>query len=118
MSTIVLQSTSEGLVVPPEVLEGAGIGPGELLELVRLPGPQEIVHRALRFTVWKLGDAIGVGKPAWRDGEWVVRLRSREGEDLGDLFLDAHGEVLLDKSATYESVRGDPHAPNPANPAA
>lgn len=112
MSTIV-RTTGDGLVVPADALEQRGVTPGTLLGLDSspLPGPEEIVLRALRYSSWKLGDALGAGEPTWTGGEWEVELFAPDGEvAVGKLYLSPLGEVLAEKSATFESVRTAFHA--------
>jgi hypothetical protein len=108
MSKIIVRSASDGVHLSAEVLSEAGIEPGAVVELEMAPLPDagEIGARALRFTTWKLGDAIGVGQPQWVDGGWKVALYAPGGtRRIGDLYLDSRGEVILEKSSTYESVR-------------
>jgi hypothetical protein len=121
MAQIILESPSGDLVVPEAALREAGVEPGRLVEIVPLPGTREITFRALGQCVRKLGDAIGVSEPEWDAAarEWRVELRlSTTDELLGHLFYDAHGQLIEDKSATYESVRKTGNAPRAEDPAA
>ncbi|MBI3911097.1 MAG: hypothetical protein HY320_09215 [Armatimonadetes bacterium] len=107
MPKIVVRTTDEGLRIPADVLEQAGVEPGGLIELefAVLPGPREIQKEALRHTIWHLGDAIRVGRPQWQAGEWVVDLWSVDRQErIGQLYLDAHGQVIQEKSTTRETL--------------
>ena len=105
MSNLVVESTPEGLKVPADVLARAGVSPGTRLELVVLPGSDEIHHRAVRHTVWKLGDMIRVARPEVVSDEWVVDLWSHDNSRrIGRLYFDSHGELIADKSSTREAL--------------
>lgn len=105
MSKIVVEVTGEGIHISREALAGAGIEPGTLFELSPLPGREEIVRRALAYVCWKLGDALRVGRPEWADGEWRVPIVAPEGDpQLGELFLDAEGEVIAAKAPTQDDL--------------
>lgn len=106
MANIVVQASDEGLTVPREVLEGAGIAPGGLLELIPLPGVDEIHREASRHVVWSLGMRIAVRVPRWDDGVWVVDLFSADDRDqIGILFYDAHGQLDELRSTTRETLK-------------
>jgi hypothetical protein len=69
-------------------------------------GTRDILRRAFRYTSFKLGDAIRLREPVRHDGEWCVELLDPSGNVvLGELWLDGAGEIIPDRSATYDSVR-------------
>ena len=106
MSNLVVQSTPDGLNIPSEVMEQAGLRPGRLLELIPLPDAEEIQRLASRHTVWSLGDCIRVALPRWSEGVWIVDLLSHDGrEHIGSLFYDAHGHLDDARSTTRETLR-------------
>jgi broad specificity phosphatase PhoE len=77
-------------------------------EAGEVPGlaPRDIQRKALRHTIWKLGDAIRVSWPAWTGEDWRVVLKSFDGaEEIGELYLDTGGEVLAGKSTTRDTLR-------------
>jgi hypothetical protein len=113
MSKLIVQSTPDGLSVPAETLERAGVEPGRFVELVPLPGAQEIVYRALGECVRKLGDALGVGDPRWNamTSEWEVDVYAPgERTALGRLIFNVRGELEADRSSTREELLAAHHA--------
>jgi bifunctional DNA-binding transcriptional regulator/antitoxin component of YhaV-PrlF toxin-antitoxin module len=119
MAKLVVEVTEHGLTVPAQTLEQAGLRAGRRVELVPLPGVEEIQHRALGYAIRNLGDAVGVGRPRWGDERWIVELYAPDGrQPLGMLVLDAHGDVISDESATRESVWEALSAASTAVPAA
>jgi len=106
MANLVVQADEEGLTVPRAVLEGAGVSPGGLLELIPLPGSEEIHREAARHVVWSLGMRIAVSVPRWQDGAWVVDLFAADGEEqIGVLFYDPHGHLDQERSTTRETLK-------------
>jgi hypothetical protein len=70
------------------------------------PSAREIQRQALSYVCDQLGAAIRVGQAEWTDDEWVVDLWAPDEEThLGRLHLNKWGEILTEKSATYDSVR-------------
>jgi hypothetical protein len=105
MSKLVVQSTSQGLIVPADVLEQAGVAPGSHVEIIPLPRSEEIHHRAVRHTVWTLGDMIRIGRPEMIAGEWMVELWSPDdARCIGRLYFDVRGELIADKSSTRNTL--------------
>jgi hypothetical protein len=103
-----LPTTLEGLTVPREVLDDAGVKPGEQVEIEidTLPGPKEILRLAGRHTVWRLGMAIQIGWPCWQGDRWVIELASPDGtEVIGHLVYTDLGELVEDQSDTLETLR-------------
>jgi hypothetical protein len=121
MPSLVMTTSDDGLHLSPEALQEAGLTPGSLVEIVALPGSREIALRALGQCVRKLGDAIGVSEPTWdaTAREWCVELLlSTTNETVGHLFYNVRGDLIVEKSATYESVRKPPNAASAQDPAA
>jgi hypothetical protein len=121
MAKVIAQFTSEGVHLSPEELRQAGMEQGALLEIAvkPLPGPREIVARALRYCARKIGDAIGVGEPQWTGNEWEAPLYAPGGEvRIGILYLDAEGEVIGSKAPTQEALLEAWNAARSAVPAA
>lgn len=105
---ILVETTEAGLTIPARFLEEVGVEPGETVEVevARLPGPEEIQNRALRHTLWKLGDMIRVGWPQRVAGEWKVDLLSPGANELiGCLFYDARGQLIEGRSTTRATLK-------------
>jgi hypothetical protein len=121
MAKLIARVGPDGIKIAPGTLAEAGVAPGDRVE-IRVEAPlsaDQIQGRAVGFTARKLGFGILVSPPGWRNGEWVVELRSRDRtEPLGLLFLDPYGTVIEEKSATYESIYGDLDAARALLPAA
>ena len=104
MSELIIRATEDGLHLSPEELERAGIKPNTMLRVSGLPDEREIVGAALGYTTWKLGDALGITNAAWSGSVWTVDIITRDGLRLGQLTLDASGEVLVEKAPSYEDL--------------
>jgi hypothetical protein len=105
-SGVIVQAGEDGVMVSAQVLREAGIEPGQIVEVVALPGPEQIQRLALRHCVWKLGDAIRVAWPQLAGDAWRVNLLSHDGgEQIGTLYYDPHGELIPGKSTTRETLR-------------
>ena len=119
MSTLVLEKTEHGIHLNPEELRLAGFEPGVPIELVQLPDKESILYRALSYVINKLGYALGVGHANWDGSEWSVDvIGADEATCLGRVYLDQRGNVLLDKSATFDTVMELSNAARTANKAA
>jgi hypothetical protein len=102
----ILEARDDGIHVDAASLQSFGVTSGQRFEIVPLPDSTRITYFALKFVARKLGDAIGVEQPVWNGSEWKVRLIAPDEEtDLGQLVLNAQGQVIEELSATYESVR-------------
>lgn len=117
MLELIIRATKEGLHLSPEELKRAGFGSDAVLRVSDLPGEREIVNAALGYTTWKLGDALGIANPVWSGTVWMVDIITRDGLRLGQLTLDANGEVLVERApssedllATYDALRASPAA--------
>lgn len=116
LSTLVLEKTESGIHLDPEELRKAGFEPGVPMELVQLLDKEAIVCRALSYVIQGLGYALGVRAPLWNGVEWVVEvLGADQVTHLGHVFLDSHGNVLPEKSATFDSVMELANAARAAN---
>jgi hypothetical protein len=121
MPTVVAITSPEGLHLSADTLREAGVEPGGLVELVALPGPEEIVYRALAHCVRNLGDALGARDPVWDDSErmWQVGLVEPGGKQvIGSLYFTAHGELVPDRSSTFDSLMAAYDAARAQDPAA
>jgi hypothetical protein len=105
MTKMIVRATDVGLVVPRDAL-GQGEAEEFEVEITPLPAPRDIQLRALYYVGHKLGSALGVDAPV-REGElWRVDVITPDRERvLGSVYLDRYGELLKERSATYESVR-------------
>jgi len=85
------------------------------------PGTREVRVQALRYVASCLGDALRVGNPDWRaqTHEWIVTVHLNEGDiPVGEICLDEWGQVIPNRSATFDSVRGSANASRSTLPAA
>jgi hypothetical protein len=108
MAKLVIEATEAGVTIPSEVLEHAGVRPGDrvAVDLAPLPDARAVQHRAILYAARKLGNAILVGVPAWEAGEWRAELRTPDGtRSLGCLVPDAWGTVIPERSPSGSSPR-------------
>jgi hypothetical protein len=105
MPRLIVEAADDGLHVSREVLDAAGVTPGTLFQIEALPTPEQIQTKALGYVCWKLGDAIRVGDPVWEGDAWRVPLISPyEVLQIGDLYLDSHGEVITERAPGHEEL--------------
>ncbi len=106
MATAILNAMENGLVVPRESLEAAGINPGDpvIVEFRPVPSARAIQSRALRHCAQKLGEAIAVSEPRLEAGKWKVDLFSFDAVCIGSLCFDQLGELVPEESSTRQSL--------------
>jgi hypothetical protein len=119
MPVISVRVTQDGFQVSPEMASQLGLSPGEeaRLEIRKIIDADAARDRALHFAWRSLGDALGVGEPAWTGEFWVVPLKLRSTpESVGQVAVSPDGEILTEQSTSRGEVleRVDAARPHPA----